>query len=73
MCAQLRQSQLETVIPKEVGSAVLVVAGAHRGAKARLHAKSSGGACAVQLAHDFSVQRLLLDQVAAYVGSLDED
>ncbi len=73
VCVQLRQDQLETVIPKEVGAAVMIVSGSLRGNKGRLHAKSDAGACAVQLAHDFSIHRLLLDHVAMYVGSMDED
>lgn len=69
--AQAGQAQLETVVPKELGAAVLVVEGPLRGHKARLHAKS-GEACAVQLEADLSVQRLLLDEVAMYVGPMDE-
>lgn len=70
---QVSQSQVETVVPKELGAAVLVVSGPLRGSKGRLHAKSAAGACAVQMTHDLSVQRLLLDDVAAYVGSMDDD
>ena len=68
---QVGQGALETVVPRELGAAVLVVAGPLRGSKARVHAKSSE-ACAVQLEADLSVQRLLLDQVASYVGPMDE-
>lgn len=71
--SQLRQASLETVIPKEAGVPVLIVSGQHRGQKARLHAKSASGACAVQLASDFSVHRLLLDEVAMYVGPMDDE
>lgn len=70
--AQLSQAALETVVPKELGAAVLVVEGPLRGSKARVQAKSAE-ACAVQLVSDLSVHRLLLDQVAMYVGPMDED
>jgi hypothetical protein len=70
---QVRQSGLETVVPKEVGAPVLVVSGPLRGHKARLHARSDGGAAAIQLASDFSVHRLMLDDIAAYVGSMDDE
>lgn len=68
------ESSLETVVPKHEGAAVLVVGGPHRGARGRLlQCNTAAGAAAVQLAADFSIQRLLLDQVAAYVGEMEED
>lgn len=69
---QLGQAALETVVPKEVGAAVLVVEGALRGSKARVQAKTAE-VCAVQLESDFSIQRLLLDEVAMFVGPMDDD
>lgn len=71
---QLPESSLETVVPKHEGAAVLVVGGPHRGARGRLlQCNTAAGAAAVQLAADFSIQRLLLDHVAAYVGEMEED
>ncbi|GFR50756.1 hypothetical protein Agub_g13023 [Astrephomene gubernaculifera] len=71
---RLPESSLETVVPKHAGAAVLVVGGPQRGARGRLlQASVSGGAAAVQLAADFSIVRLLLDQVAAYVGEMEEE
>lgn len=70
----LRQSSLETVVPREAGAALLLVRGAMAGQKARLLSSStSAGVAAVQLASDMTVQRLMLDDVAAYVGPLDDD
>lgn len=70
----LPQSSLETVVPKQPGSAVLVVAGEFRGQRAKLlQSGTAGGAAAVQLMGDLSVQRLMLDDMAAYVGPLDVD
>jgi hypothetical protein len=43
---QLGQAALETVVPKEIGAAVLVVVGPLRGNKARVQAKTAE-ACAV--------------------------
>lgn len=43
---QLAQAALETVVPKELGAAVLVVEGKLRGNKARVQAKTAE-ACAV--------------------------
>jgi hypothetical protein len=43
---QLGQAALETVVPKEIGAAVLVVEGPLRGSKARVQAKMAE-ACAV--------------------------
>lgn len=53
---------------------MLVVAGSLRGSRARLlKANTAEGVAAVQLAADFRVQRLLLDDVCMYVGPMDED
>ncbi|KAF8069698.1 gpkow [Scenedesmus sp. PABB004] len=68
------QDQLETVVPKEAGAAVMLVGGEHRGRKGRLLQVSiSGGAAAVQLTGDMAVVRLLLDELAAYTGALAEE
>jgi len=71
----VHQDQLETVVPKEPGAAVMVVSGEHRGRKGRLlQASTSSGAAALQLLGDMQVVRLLLDDVAQFMGHLhDED
>jgi len=71
---QLHQSSLETVVPREEGGAVLVVAGRWRGQRARLLQRSAeNNVAAVQLLADMSVQRLSMDDVAEFRGPLDED
>ncbi|KXZ46948.1 hypothetical protein GPECTOR_39g442 [Gonium pectorale] len=71
---RLAESSLETVVPKHEGAAVLVVAGPHRGARGRLlQASVSAGAAAVQLAADFTIVRLMLDDVAGFLGEVDDD
>ena len=52
----------------------MVVAGRLRGSKGRLLKKHpSEGVAAIQLAGDFTVHRLLMDDVAAYSGLMEED
>ncbi|GIL62552.1 hypothetical protein Vafri_16641, partial [Volvox africanus] len=71
---RLPESSLETVVPRYEGAAVLVVAGPHRGSRGRLlQASTATGAAAVQLAADFSIVRLLLDDVAGFTGELDDE
>lgn len=71
---QLHQSALETVLPKEEGAGVLVVAGKLRGSRGRLLKRSADeGVAAIQLASDFSVHRLVMDDVAAYAGRVEDD
>lgn len=73
-CLQLHQSVLETVLPKEEGSSVLVVAGKLRGSKGRLLKRNaSEGVAAIQLTSDYSIHRLMLDDVAAFAGRIDDD
>jgi G patch domain/KOW motif-containing protein len=68
------QDQLETVVPQEVGAAVMVVQGRHKGRKGRLLQVSlSSGAAALQLVGDLEVVRLLLDDVAQFMGHLEEE
>jgi G patch domain/KOW motif-containing protein len=70
----VHQDQLETVVPKEAGAAVMVVAGQHKGSKGRLLQVSlSSSAAALQLVGDMSVVRLLLDDVAQFMGHLEEE
>jgi G patch domain/KOW motif-containing protein len=70
----VRESQLETLVPKGQGIRVLILAGEHRGQKARLLQRNADtGAAAVQLVADFSVVKLSLDDVAEYVGPEGDD
>lgn len=70
----VHQDQLETVVPKEPGAAVMVLAGKHKGRKGRLlQASVSGGAAALQLLGDMEVVRLSLDDVAQFMGHLEEE
>lgn len=68
------QEQLETVVPKEAGAAVMVVAGQHKGRRGRLLQVSlASGAAALQLVGDMEVVRLQLDDVAQFMGQLEEE
>ena len=68
----LRQSQLETVVPSAEGAAVLVLQGALRGKLGRLLQRSAAsGMAAVQLVSDLSVHKLSLDDVAEWCGPTD--
>jgi len=63
----MRQAQVETVVPKAEGSAVVVVAGPHAGQAGTLLCRSAGGAgaaAAIQLAADLEVVRLCFDDFA---------
>lgn len=71
---QLPQSALETVVPKTEGATVLIVRGPFRLRKARLlRAHAADGVAAVQLLSDYSVQRMMLDDVAEFVGPVEEE
>ncbi|KAG2428963.1 hypothetical protein HXX76_011207 [Chlamydomonas incerta] len=71
---RLPQSSLETVVPKHDGAPVMVVGGPHRGQRGRLlQVNVNAGAAAVQLSADFSIVRLLLDDVAGYAGEMEEE
>jgi hypothetical protein len=71
---QLPEAQLETVVPKEAGKPVQVVAGQWRGRRGRLlQASRSGGGAAVQLVGDMAIVRLALDDVAEYMGAIDDE
>jgi G patch domain/KOW motif-containing protein len=74
--AQLRERDLETVVPREPGAPVQVVAGPLRGRRGRLLQAArggGGGAAAVQLTGDMAIVRLALDDVAEYTGALEEE
>jgi len=71
---QLPEAQLETVVPKEAGKPVQVVAGEWRGRRGRLlQVSKSSGVAAVQLSGDMAIVRLSLDDVAEYMGAVEED
>jgi G patch domain/KOW motif-containing protein len=70
----VHQDQLETVVPKDAGAAVMVVSGEHRGRKGRLlQASTTSGAAALQLLGNMQVVRLMLDDVAQFMGHLDDE
>ncbi len=70
----LKQSQLETVVPSAEGTRVLIVGGKLRGSRARLLQRNTeSGLAAVQLLGDFSVHKLSMDDVAEFVGDADFD
>jgi G patch domain/KOW motif-containing protein len=70
----VHQESLETVVPKEAGGPVMVLAGEHKGRKGRLlQASISGGAAAAQLLGDMQVVRLSLDDLAQFMGHLEEE
>ncbi|KAI7838635.1 hypothetical protein COHA_007562 [Chlorella ohadii] len=70
----LQQSQLETVVPATEGTPVLVLAGSLRGKRGRLLKRNTEtGLAAVQLASDFSLHKLPLDDISEWVGPADWD
>ena len=72
--AGVRQGQVETVVPREAGARVLVVAGRLRGRRARLLARDPGAATArVQLTDELTVHELGFDDVSEYVGEAGEE
>jgi len=72
-CVQdVRQSQLETVVPSAQGVPLLIVRGKLKGRQGRLLQRSTAsGMAAVQLASDFSVHKLPLDDISEYCGPMD--
>ncbi len=61
-------------MPKHDGAPVMIVGGPHRGQRGRLlQVNLNAGAAAVQLSADFSIVRLLLDDVAGYAGEMEEE
>ncbi len=72
--AGVQQAQVETVVPKEAGRRLLVVAGKLRGQRARLLARDSAAArVRLQLTADFSVHELGFDDVSEFVGEAGEE
>ncbi|KAG7668162.1 hypothetical protein KSW81_002061 [Nannochloris sp. 'desiccata'] len=68
----VRQFQLETVVPGTEGTPVQVVSGKYRGQRGRLlQRNTSTGLSAVQLMSDMSVHKLSLDDISEYCGPTD--
>ncbi len=61
-------------MPKQAGAAVMVVSGKLKGQKGELlQVNSEKQVAAIKLVADYSVQRLHLDDIAQYMGELEED
>ncbi|GAB4821491.1 hypothetical protein N2152v2_008537 [Parachlorella kessleri] len=70
----LRQSQLETVVPSQEGTPVLVLRGRLRGRRGRLLKRNTEtGLAAVQLTSDLSLHKLSLDDISEFAGGHEED
>jgi G patch domain/KOW motif-containing protein len=68
----VRQSQLETVVPGTEGTPVQVLVGKYKGQRARLlQRNTSTGLAAIQLMSDMSVHKLSLDDISEYCGPTD--
>jgi G patch domain/KOW motif-containing protein len=68
----VRQSQLETVVPGTEGTPIQVLLGKYRGQRGRLlQRNTSTGLAAVQLTSDMSVHKLSLDDISEYCGPTD--
>lgn len=72
-CVQdVRQSQLESVVPAAEGTPLLILHGKLKGRLGRLLQRSTtSGMAAVQLVSDFSVHKLPLDDISEYCGPMD--
>ena len=65
----LRQHDLETIIPKKLGSTVLVVSGASRYRRGKLMERDAKrGEAVVQLMGEPTVKKFSFDDLSAYVG-----
>lgn len=73
--SDVHQNLLETVVPQEEGSRLLVVSGKHRGQRVRLLRRSRDAQVAVvQFMSDLSqVAKLSFDDVSSYVGDKGEE
>lgn len=68
----LRQSQLETVVPGTEGTPVLVLRGRHLRRRGRLLQRNTRtGLAAVQLGGDPDIHKFDLDDIAEFVGPMD--
>ena len=69
----VRQSQLETVVPSTSGAPILVVEGEHRGRHGHvLQRNVDAGVAAVHLDEDEVIRKISLDDIAEWVG-IDTD
>ncbi|CAM9484074.1 unnamed protein product [Chrysoparadoxa australica] len=69
----VKEKHLETVLPA-VGGKCLVLRGSRRGSTGKLLQKDSAlGRAAIQLYDDMSVEKLSLDDIAEFLGTLDSD
>ena len=70
----VHQDCLETVVPKQEGTVLLVVRGKLRGKKCKLLQRSTAqGKATVQFTGDMSVKEMRLDDVCEYVCGEDEE
>ena len=68
----VRQSQIETVVPSTEGTPVQVLLGKYAGRRGRLlQRNASTGLAAVQFTSDLSVHKLSLDDIAEYCGDTE--
>jgi len=75
LISNVRQSYLETCVPKKPGGRVVILAGKLRGRRGKLVQKNkSNDTARIQLSDDFTVHdEIDLDEIAEYVGEMDED
>jgi hypothetical protein len=66
----LLHSQLESVVPKTPGTALVVLRGEHKERHARLLEKRSTAA-AIKLTDNMNIVTEVLDNLAEYVGALE--
>lgn len=66
----LLQSQLESVVPKAKGTALIVLRGEHKARHARLLEKRSTAA-AIQLTDNMDIITEVLDNLAEFVGDME--
>ena len=75
LISNVRQSYLETCVPKKPGGRIVILAGKLRGRRGKLVQKNkSNDTARIQLSDDFTVHDDIdLDEIAEYVGEMDED
>jgi G patch domain/KOW motif-containing protein len=75
LISNVRQSYLETCVPKKPGGRVVILAGKLRGRRGKVVQKNkSNDTARIQLSDDFTVHdNIDLDEIAEYVGEMDED
>ena len=75
LISNVRQSYLETFVPKKPGGRVVILTGKLRGRRGKLVQRNkSNDTARIQLSDDFTVHDDIdLDEIAEYVGEMDED